>query len=71
MVKEGKELAKIHENIVVKVPMIPGGLKATQRLTAGRDQGERNAVLFSNSDVVGCKVWSLVYLSVYRPVRRH
>lgn len=34
MVKEGKALAKIHENIVVKVPLIPGGLKATKRLTA-------------------------------------
>lgn len=34
MVKEGKELAKLHENIVVKVPLIPGGLKATKRLTA-------------------------------------
>jgi transaldolase len=34
MVKEGKELAKIHENLVVKVPLIPGGLKATKRLTA-------------------------------------
>ena len=34
MVKEGKKLAKIHENIVVKVPLIPGGLKATKRLTA-------------------------------------
>ena len=34
MVKEGKKLAKIHENIVVKVPLIHGGLKATQRLTA-------------------------------------
>lgn len=29
MVKEGKELAKIHRNIVVKVPLIPEGLKAT------------------------------------------
>jgi len=34
MVKEGKELAKIHKNIVVKVPLIPEGLKATKRLTA-------------------------------------
>jgi transaldolase len=34
MVTEGKELAKIHQNIVVKVPLIPGGLKATKRLTA-------------------------------------
>jgi transaldolase len=34
MVKEGKELAKIHQNIVVKVPLIPEGLKATKRMAA-------------------------------------
>src|SRR4030095_1593700 len=34
MVKEGRELAKIHKNIVVKVPLIAEGLKATRRLTA-------------------------------------
>jgi transaldolase len=34
MVKEGRELAKIHKNIVVKVPSNPEGLKATKRLAA-------------------------------------
>jgi len=34
MVKEGKGLAKIHKNIVVKVPLIVEGLKATKRMTA-------------------------------------
>jgi transaldolase len=34
MVKEGRELAKVHKNIVVKCPLIPEGLKATKRLTA-------------------------------------
>jgi transaldolase len=34
MVKEGRELAKIHKNIVVKVPLIAEGLKATKRLSA-------------------------------------
>ena len=34
MIKEGKELAKIHKNIVVKLPMTPEGLKATYALTA-------------------------------------
>ncbi len=33
MVKEGKELAKIHKNIVVKLPTILEGLKACRRLT--------------------------------------
>jgi transaldolase len=34
MVKEAEDLAKIHENIVVKIPMIEEGLKAVKRLTA-------------------------------------
>jgi len=34
MVKEAKELVKIHKNIVVKVPMTPEGLKATHALSA-------------------------------------
>src|SRR5690606_14508773 len=34
IVKEGKELAKIHRNDLVKCPLTPAGLKATKRLTA-------------------------------------
>ena len=34
MVKEGRELAKIHNNIVVKVPLIMEGLRATKMLAA-------------------------------------
>jgi len=33
MIKEGKELAKIHKNIVVKLPMTPEGLKACKALS--------------------------------------
>jgi transaldolase len=32
MVKEARELAEIHEQVVVKIPMITDGLKATRRL---------------------------------------
>ena len=32
MMKEGRELAKIHENIIVKVPLIKDGLKAVKAL---------------------------------------
>ena len=36
MVKEAEELAKIHENIVIKIPMTEDGLRAVKRLsTAG------------------------------------
>lgn len=34
MVKEGKDLAKIHRSIVVKVPLTIEGLKATKRMAA-------------------------------------
>lgn len=33
MVKEGKKLAKIHKNIVVKIPMTTEGLKAVKQLS--------------------------------------
>jgi transaldolase len=34
MVKEGRDLAKIHKNIVVKCPLIPEGIKATKKLSS-------------------------------------
>ena len=34
MIKEGRDLAKVHKNIVVKVPLIPEGLRATKKLAA-------------------------------------
>lgn len=41
MMKEGRELAKIHKNIVVKVPLIKDGLKATKRF---KEEGIRTNV---------------------------
>lgn len=34
MVKEARELAKIHKNIVIKIPMLPEGLKAVKVLAS-------------------------------------
>ena len=34
MVSEARELAKIHDNIVIKIPMTVDGLKAVRRLSA-------------------------------------
>src|SRR3989441_12797898 len=36
MVREGKELAKIADNIVVKIPMLEAGVVAVRRLAAAR-----------------------------------
>jgi transaldolase len=38
MLKEGRELAAVHKNIVVKVPLTPEGIKACRKLT---DEGVR------------------------------
>lgn len=34
MIKEARKLAKIHDNIVIKIPMIIEGIKAVKKLTA-------------------------------------
>jgi len=34
MIEEGKKLAKIHKNVVVKLPLIPEGLKACKALSS-------------------------------------
>lgn len=33
MLREGRQLAKLHRHVVVKIPMIPEGLKAVRQLT--------------------------------------
>jgi transaldolase len=46
MVEEGERLARIHRNVVVKVPMIPEGLKATKVLS-GRGIRVNMTLVFS------------------------
>ena len=41
MIEEARELAKIHENVVIKIPMTEPGMKAVRRLT---DEGIRTNV---------------------------
>ena len=48
MIKEGKELAKIHKNIVVKLPMTPEGLKACKALS---DKGIKTNVTLIFTDM--------------------
>ncbi len=43
IVKEAKELAKIHKNVVVKIPMTPDGLRSVKKL--GKDGVKTNVTL--------------------------
>ena len=55
MVTEARELAKIHDNIVVKVPMIEEGLKAVKRLTAENIKTNVTLVFSSTQALLAAK----------------
>jgi transaldolase len=64
MVKEAEELARIHENIVVKIPMIEDGLRAVRRLTA---EGIRTNVtlIFSSTQALLAAKAGATYVSPF------
>jgi transaldolase len=55
MVKEGRELAKIHHNIVVKVPMCVEGLKAVKSLTSEGIRTNMTLVFSANQALLSAK----------------
>jgi transaldolase len=55
MVAEARELAKISENIVVKVPMVEEGLKAVKRLTAENIKTNVTLVFSSSQALLAAK----------------
>ncbi len=56
MVKEGKDLAKIHKNIVVKLPTIPEGVKAAKRLISEGIKVNMTLVFSPNQALVVGKI---------------
>ncbi|MDD4308110.1 MAG: fructose-6-phosphate aldolase [Thermoplasmata archaeon] len=55
MVKEGRELAKIHENINIKVPMTPEGLKAVKEFSARGIKTNVTLVFSANQALLAAK----------------
>jgi len=55
MVKEGRELAKIHENIVVKIPMTVEGLKAIKTLAAEEIRTNCTLIFSASQAVLAAK----------------
>lgn len=64
MVKEGEELASLHEQIVVKVPMIKDGIKAIKYFT---DQGIRTncTLVFSSGQALLAAKAGATYVSPF------
>jgi len=55
MLKEARQLAKIHKNIVVKIPMTKEGLKATKALSQEKIQTNVTLVFSSNQALLAAK----------------
>lgn len=55
MVKEAKILARIHKNIVVKIPMTTEGLKATKKLTGLKIKTNVTLVFSANQALLAAK----------------
>ncbi|HEB83404.1 MAG TPA: fructose-6-phosphate aldolase [Bacteroidetes bacterium] len=64
IVKEGRELAAIHPNIVVKVPLIVEGIKATRTL-AGEGVRVNNTLCFSPSQALLSAKAGAAYVSPF------
>ena len=55
IVREGKELAKIHPNIVIKVPMTEEGLKATSMLAKDDVKVNMTLIFSANQALLAAK----------------
>ncbi|MBI4682974.1 MAG: fructose-6-phosphate aldolase [Nitrospirae bacterium] len=55
MVKEAKTLAKIHKNIVIKIPMTTDGLKATKKLTGLKIKTNVTLIFSANQALLAAK----------------
>lgn len=64
MVKEARELAKIHPNIVIKVPMIPEGLKAT-KILSGEGIKTNVTLVFSANQALLAALAGATYVSPF------
>ena len=56
IVKESKQIAKIHKNIVVKIPMTIEGLKAVKKLSADSVKTNMTLVFSPNQALLAAKV---------------
>jgi transaldolase len=55
MVKEAKELAKIHKNMVIKIPMTEEGLKAVKKLSSMKIKTNVTLIFSANQALLAAK----------------
>ena len=71
MMKEAHVLAKLADNVVVKVPLTVDGLRACKTLNTRGHQDQRHAVLLAQPGAARGQVRRDLHLALHRPARRH
>ena len=66
MIAEAKDLVKIADNIVVKIPLIKEGLKAVKRALGRWDQDQCHPLFFPCSGFDGCQGRRCLHQSLCR-----
>ena len=69
MIKEGEELAAIHPNIVVKIPMIKDGIKALKYFTDKGIKTNCTLIFLCWTSASCCKSWCYLRFSFLRKIR--
>lgn len=64
MIKEGRDLAKIHKNVTIKIPMTLDGLKATKTLTSEGIKVNQT-LIFSPSQALMCAKAGATFVSPF------
>ena len=68
MIKEGREIAAIHPNMVVKIPMTAEGLKAVKVLTAEGIKTNVTLTFYGKSGAFGSQSRGNLCFSVFREI---
>ena len=71
MMAEARELAKIHKNVVVKVPLTPDGLKAVRTCASEGIRTNVTLCFSANQALLAAKAGADLHLALHRPARRH
>ena len=71
MIEEGRKLAKIHKNVIVKLPLIPEGLKACKALTAEGIKTNVTLCFSATQGLMAAKAGRHLREPLRRPPGRH
>ena len=69
MMEEGKRLREYGDNVVVKVPMTPDGLKACKSFSSKGIKTNVTLVFSAGQALLSCKSWCYLCFSIYWKIR--